>query len=401
MRVTRNSTMNKVLLVVNSGSSSIKFSLFSCQKKLSLLYHGKIDNLFVSPNFIVLDANHAPIIRQKVLSPGHEAGLRAFFDWFKLLSDSMTLKAVGHRVVHGGLHFFHPTVVTDEVMNTIESLNSLAPLHQPHNLEAIRVIKTLYPKLPQIACFDTTFHLTQEKMATLFAIPRELTEKGIRRFGFHGISYEYIASVITQHIGEIGNKRVIAAHLGNGASMCAMYQRKSVATSMGFTALDGLMMGTRCGRIDPGVILYLIQEQNYSAKDVEHLLYNKSGLLGVSGISHDVRELLAHSDANAKEAIDLFCYRAALEIGSLSAALNGCDALVFTAGIGENAPIIRKKICEKLAWMGIKINDKANEMNSVIISDTDNFIVSIIPTNEEYMIAKHTRNLILNSAVES
>lgn len=388
--------MNNVLLVINSGSSSIKFSLFSCQKKLNLLYHGEIEELFESPCFTVFDANHIQIIKQKILSQGHEAGLGIFFDWFKQLSDSMTLKAVGHRVVHGGMHFFRPTLVTDEVINTMASLNSLAPLHQPHNLEAIRIIKTIYPQLPQIACFDTTFHRTQEKMATLFAIPRQLTEEGIMRYGFHGISYEYIASVITQHIGEIGNERVIMAHLGNGASMCAMYQRKSVATSMGFTALDGLMMGTRCGRIDPGVLLYLIQEKNYSAKDVEHLLYNESGLLGVSGISHDVRELLAHSDVNAKEAIDLFCYRAALEIGSLSAALNGCDALVFTAGIGENAPIIRKKICEKLAWLGIKINDKANEMNSVIISDNDNFIVSIIPTNEEYMIAKHTRSIIAN-----
>lgn len=391
--------MNDVLLVINSGSSSIKFSLFTCQKKLSLLYHGEIDDLFESPCFTVFDANHVQIIKQKNLSQGHEVGLRTFFDWFQQLSDSLTLTAVGHRVVHGGMHFAHPVLVTDKVMKTMASLNSLAPLHQPHNLEAIRIIKTIYPQLPQIACFDTTFHRTQEKMATLFAIPRKLTEEGIMRYGFHGISYEYIASVITQHIGETGNKRVIVAHLGNGASMCAMYQRQSVATSMGFTALDGLMMGTRCGRIDPGVLLYLIQEKNYSAKDVEHLLYNESGLLGVSGISHDVRELLAHLDAHAKEAIDLFCYRAALEIGSLTAALNGCDALVFTAGVGENAPIIRKKICGQLVWLGMKINDKANDMNSVIISDNNNFVVSIIPTNEEYMIAKHTRDIIVGPIV--
>ena len=389
--------MNDVLLVINSGSSSIKFSLFTCEKKLSILYHGAIEDLFDSPCFTVFDANHTQIIKQKSESQGHEVGLRALFDWFQQLSDSMTLTAVGHRVVHGGMHFLHPLLVTDKAMKTMERLNSLAPLHQPHNLEAIRIIKTFYPELPQIACFDTTFHRTQEKMATLFAIPRTLTEEGIMRYGFHGISYEYIASVITQHIGETGNKRVIAAHLGNGASMCAMYQRKSVATSMGFTALDGLMMGSRCGRIDPGVLLYLIQEKKYSPKQLEHVLYNESGLLGVSGISHDVRELLAHSDAHAKEAIDLFCYRAALEVGSLTAALNGCDALVFTAGIGENSPIIRKKICEQLAWLGIKINDKANEMNSVIISENDNFVVSVIPTNEEYVIAKHTRDIIAGS----
>ena len=383
--------MEKVILVINSGSSSIKFSLFTCQKKLNLLYHGEIENLFESPCLTILHSTHVEVFKQNIASQGHEAGLRTFFDWFEQLSGSMTVTAVGHRVVHGGTFFFHPILVTDETMKAMASLSSLAPLHQPHNLEAIRIIKTIYPTLPQVACFDTTFHLTQEKLATLFAIPRKLTDEGILRYGFHGISYEYIASVMTQHIGETGNKRVIVAHLGNGASMCAMYQRKSVATSMGFTALDGLMMGTRCGRIDPGLLLYLIQEKNYSAKEIEHLLYKESGLLGVSGISHDVRELLANDDANALEAIDLFCYRAALEVGTLSVALRGCDALVFTAGIGENAAIIRKKICEHLSWLGIKINDKANEKNSVIISDhASKMIISIISTNEEYMIAKHT-----------
>lgn len=381
--------------MINSGSSSIKFSLFACQQKLNLLYHGEIEGLFASPHLTIFNTSHAQIFKKKIASQGHEAGLRTFFDWFEQLSDSISLTAAGHRVVHGGKYFFHPTLVTDDTMKAMASLNPLAPLHQPHNLEAIRIIKTIYPKLPQIACFDTTFHRSQEKLATLFAIPRKLTEEGVLRYGFHGISYEYITSVLTQHIGETGNKRVIVAHLGNGASMCAMYQRKSVASSMGFTALDGLMMGTRCGRIDPGVLLYLIQEKNYTVKEIEHLLYKESGLLGVSGISHDVRELLANSGINAQEAIDLFCYRAALEVGSLSAALKGCDALVFTAGIGENAAIIRKKICEHLIWLGIKINDKANETNSVIISDKDSKImVSVIPTNEEYMIAQHTLSII-------
>ncbi len=387
--------MDKVILVINSGSSSIKFSLFACQQKLNLLYHGEIEALFESPCLTILNATHAQIFKKKIASHGHESGLRTFFDWFEQQSVSMTLIAVGHRVVHGGMYFFHPTLVTDEAMSVMSSLNSLAPLHQPHNLEAIKIIKTIYPKFPQVACFDTTFHRTQEKLATLFAIPRKLTDEGVLRYGFHGISYEYIASVLTQHMGETGNKRVIVAHLGNGASMCAMYQRKSVATSMGFTALDGLMMGTRCGRIDPGVLLYLIQEKNYSAKEMEHVLYKESGLLGVSDISNDVRELLANADVNAQESIDLFCYRAALEVGSLSTALKGCDALVFTAGIGENAGVIRKKICDQLSWLGIKINAQANEMNSVIISDNESKIrVSVIPTNEEYMIAKHTWNII-------
>jgi acetate kinase len=382
---------DEVILVINSGSSSIKFSLFVCQQELNLLYHGEIESIFKTPCLTIFNASHVQIVKQNISSNGHEAGLRAFFNWFGNLPDSMTLKAVGHRVVHGGKYFFQPAIVTDEVMKKIASLIPLAPLHQPHNLEAIKIIQTLYPKLLQVACFDTTFHRTQEKLATLFAIPDSLTDEGVIRYGFHGISYEFIASVITQHIGDIGNHRVIVAHLGNGASMCAMYQCKSVATSMGLTPLDGLMMGTRCGRIDPGVLLYLLQEKNYSAKQLEHLLYNESGLLGVSGISYDVRELLLSPDLKANEAIELFCYRAALEVGLCSVALNGFDALIFTGGIGENSAVIREKICERLTWLGIKINAEANKNNLVVISEKNcNIMVGVIPTNEEYMIAKHT-----------
>jgi acetate kinase len=387
--------MDEVILVINSGSSSIKFSIFSCQKKLYLLYHGEIENISNAPVLTLFNASHTQISKLNISTNGTEAGLRAFFNWFEHLSDSIKLKAVGHRIVHGGKYFLHPTLVTDDDMKKMEILIPFAPYHQPQNLEAIKIIKKIYPKMAQVACFDTTFHLTQEKLATLFAISRSLTDEGVVRYGFHGISYEYIASVITQHIGDIGNKRVIVAHLGNGASMCAMHQRKSVAISMGLTPLDGLMMGTRCGRIDPGVLLYLLQEKHYTAKQLEHLLYKESGLLGVSGISNDVRELLSSEEANAKEAIDLFCYRAALEFGSLSAALKGCDAFIFTAGIGEHAPMIRKKICEQLSWLGIKIDNEANKKNSVIISEEGcSIIVSVIPTNEEYMIAKHTRTLV-------
>jgi acetate kinase len=390
--------MNNVILVINSGSSSIKFSLFvSHEETLDLLYHGQIDDLYGSPNIKVMNSSQVAIVNHPLASKGHEAGLTTFFNWFEQLPTPITLKAVGHRVVHGGTMFSQPTLVTDEILNQLASLNSLAPLHQPHNLQAIQIIKTLYPKLPQIACFDTTFHRTQDKLATLFAIPRALTNEGVLRYGFHGISYEYIASVILQHLGEVGNQRVIMAHLGNGASMCAMYQRKSVATSMGFTALDGLMMGTRCGRIDPGVLLYLMQEKNHSVKQVEQLLYNESGLLGVSGISYDVRELLTSHDAHAQEALDLFCYRAALEVGSLCVALKGCDALVFTAGIGEHASLVREKICLHLDWLGIKINQQANQSNATIISDKNSsIIVSVIPTNESYMIANHVKMLESN-----
>jgi acetate kinase len=382
---------DEVILVINSGSSSIKFSLFVCQQELNLLYHGEIESIFVTPCMTIFNASHVQVVKKNISSNGHEAGLRSLFDWFLHLSDAVTLKAVGHRVVHGGKYFFQPTIVTDEVMKRIASLIPLAPLHQPHNLEAIKITQTLYPKLPQVACFDTTFHLTQEKLATLFAIPSSLTDEGVIRYGFHGISYEYIASVITQHIGDIGYHRVIVAHLGNGASMCAMFQCKSVITSMGLTPLDGLMMGTRCGRIDPGLLLYLLQEKNYSVKQLEHLLYNESGLLGVSGLSYDMRELLSSPDLKANEAIELFCYRAALEVGLCSVALNGFDVLIFTGGIGENSAVVREKICERLTWLGLKINAEANKNNLVIISEKNcNIMVGVIPTNEEYMVAKHT-----------
>ncbi|KTD56778.1 Acetate kinase (Acetokinase) [Legionella santicrucis] len=387
--------MNKLILVINSGSSSIKFSLFTCDKQyLNLYYHGQIQDLYESPQINIFDASQNQVLTQVITSQGHEAGLKILFNWLDDLSDSITLEAVGHRVVHGGTFFSYPTLITDDVMQKIASLIPLAPLHQPHNLEAIKIIKQLYPDLAQISCFDTTFHRTQKKLATLFALPRSLSDEGILRYGFHGLSYEYIASVITEYIGEIGNKRVIMAHLGNGASMCAMHQRKSVTTSMGFTALDGLMMGTRCGRIDPGVLLYLLEQKKYSTEQITHLLYNESGLLGVSGLSNNVRELLKHlDDERVLEAIHLFCYRAALETGSLLVALAGCDALVFTAGIGEHAPLIRKKISEHLSWLGIKINDEANNNNATIISEKDSTVlVGVIPTNEELMIAQHVRS---------
>lgn len=386
--------MSKLILVINSGSSSIKFSLFTCSNQhLDLFYHGQIQDLYESPQIIILNSRHVQVLNQAIGSEGHEAALKILFHWLENLPHSTTLEAVGHRVVHGGRYFFHPTMVNDDVMKKIASLIPLAPLHQPHNLEAIKIINRFYPNLAQIVCFDTMFHQTQAKLATLFALPRSLSDEGILRYGFHGLSYEYIASVITEHIGEAGKKRVIMAHLGNGASMCAMHQGKSVATSMGFTTLDGLMMGTRCGHIDPGVLLYLLEEKDYSVKQVEHLLYNESGLLGVSGLNNNVRELLEHQDEErVLEALELFCYRAALETGSLLVALGGCDALIFTAGIGENAPLIRKKISQHLSCFGVKIDEEANNNNATIISMRDSAIlIGMIPTNEELMIAKHVR----------
>lgn len=386
--------MNEVILVINAGSSSIKFSLFASDD-LNLIYRGAIDIHDSYSNFSIFNAKHEEILKQKISSIQYVELFACVFTWLHDFPDSYQLVAVGHRVVHGGTKLTTPTIINSEIIRQIEELVPLAPLHQEHNLDAIRIIAKLYPNLTQVACFDTSFHQTQNHLAKLFAIPRKLTTTGLVRYGFHGISYEYIASIITDKIGHIGKKRVIVAHLGNGASMCAMHDGKSIATSMGFTALDGLMMGSRCGHIDPGIILYLFQEKNYTVKEVSHLLYQESGLLGVSGISHDVRELLASDNPHAIEAIDLFCYRAALEFGSLSVALGGCDALVFTAGIGEHAAPIRQKICAYLDFYGIELDEAANIANSTVISTTSSpTLVGVLPTNEEYMLAKHTQSMI-------
>lgn len=383
--------MVDVILVINTGSSSIKFSIYACHQTLNLRYHGVIERISEFACLTITNARHQTILKQSISSKGTEAGLRFFFTWFEHLPDAMILNAVGHRVVHGGPYFPKPTLVTDDIVEKIASLIPLAPHHQPENLKAIEIIKKLYPAMPQVVCFDTTFHRTQEKLARLFAIPRQLSDEGLVRYGFHGISYEYIASVVNQHIGDVGNKRVIVAHLGSGSSMCAMFQHKSVATSMGLTALDGLMMGSRCGTIDPGVILYLLQEKKWSVEQVSSLLYKESGLLGVSGISSDMRELQSSPEANAIEAVDLFCYIAAKEVATLCGILQGCDAIIFTAGIGEKSVVVRKKICERLQWLGVILNEKANANHASIISeDTSTIVVGVIPTNEEYMIAQHT-----------
>jgi acetate kinase len=383
--------LTEVILVINTGSSSIKFSVFNAVEKLNLLYHGEVNNL---SEVKIFNADHSPILAEKITDSSNEAALQKVFSWLESLS-SYKLIAAGHRIVHGGSFFTRPALINEDVIKKISSLISLAPLHEPYNLEAIQITKKYYPDLPQVACFDTTFHLSRERLAKLFAIPRALTNEGLIRYGFHGISYEYIASVMQQYIGLTAKQRVIVAHLGNGASLCAMYDGKSVATTMGLSALDGLVMGTRCGQIDPGVLLYLLQEKQISVKELEHILYKESGLLGVSGISHDVRELLASNTTQAEEAIDLFCYQAALEIGSLTSALNGCDALIFTAGIGENSAIIREKICSRLGWMGLRINSDKNKSHTDIISEHESkVIVSVIKTNEEYMIARHTHQLL-------
>lgn len=383
--------MDTAILVLNAGSSSIKFALFRCTD-LKLLYQGKVGSIFDKPHFVVFNQRHEQLINEPVSFPGYEPSLTHLFAWLNNLSHRVHLKSVGHRVVHGGTLFHAPCLITDEITAQIASLTPLAPLHQPLNVAAIKSINKLHPTLPQVACFDTTFHQTQERLATLFAIPRALSDEGIIRYGFHGISYEYIASVLPKNIGS----KVIVAHLGNGASLCAMYYGKSVATSMGFTALDGLMMGSRCGTIDPGVLLYLQQEKKYTAKEISDLLYYQSGLFGVSGISADMHELELNPKPEASEAVDLFCFRAAKELGALLPILQGCDAIIFTAGIGENSAVVRKKICERLNWLGVRLDDQRNLENEEIISTADSAVfVGVIPTNEEYMIAKQVTRYVI------
>lgn len=386
--------MSNVILSINAGSSSIKFSLFHFET-LKLISYGEIEDIFESATFSFFNDKNELILKKELALNGYDSSLKFFFNWFENIIGKSTLKGVGHRIVHGGLEFFKPVQINNVIIQKLTKLIPLAPLHEPHNIEAIKIIAEIYPKLIQVGCFDTAFHRTQAKLATLFAIPRELTEEGMVRYGFHGLSFEYIASVLSHKIDTNYNKKIIVAHLGQGSSVCALHELKSLATSMGFSALDGLMMGTRCGNIDPGLILYLLQEKKMTNEQVNHLLYNESGLLGVSGMSGDMRELLISKAEEAKEAVDLFCFRSAREMAALCTIMKGCDAVVFTAGIGENAPVVRKKICEWLEWMGIYLDDNLNNTNNEIISHSQSkVLVAVIPTNEEYMIAKHTVSLI-------
>ena len=297
--------------------------------------------------------------------------------------------------MHGGSNYAEPVRITSAVLRDLEQLTALAPLHQPHNLEAVRATARLHPAIPQVACFDTAFHATEPRIATTFALPRALTAKGVRRYGFHGLSYEYIASVLPAHLGAAADGKVVVAHLGKGASMCGIIGRKSIATTMGFSVLDGLVMSRRCGTIDPGVLLYLLQTERMSAAELSHLLYDESGLLGVSQTSDDMRDLLASEDPRAREAVELFVYRIGRELGSLAAALGGLDALVFTAGIGEHSPEIRARVCEHAAWLGLALDPAANGAGGPRISRHDSRVsVWTFPTDEERMVARHTRALL-------
>jgi acetate kinase len=392
--------MTDTILVLNAGSSSIKFSLFAeAGVEPAVVAHGQLEGIDTSPHFIAQDAAGQTVSEQHWAQGtrlGHDGAVAHIEDWLKATYAARhQLAAVGHRVVHGGAGYSSPVRIDRDVVAQLEKLIPLAPLHQPHNLTPIRILMERTPQLPQVACFDTAFHRSNPPLAQMFALPSELTEAGVRRYGFHGISYEYIASVLPQFDERAARGKTVVLHLGNGASMCALQAGASVASTMGFTALDGLPMGTRCGAIDPGVLLYLMDEHRMEARAIETLLYHQSGLLGVSGISSDMRTLLASSEPRARLAVDLYCYRIGRELGSLAAALGGLEALVFTGGIGENSAAIRERVCRDAAWVGVELDPAANAAGGPRIS-TPGARASAwaIPTNEELMIARHTRRLL-------
>lgn len=386
--------MNGVFLTLNAGSSSIKFAVFDADTDTTTpRIRGAVTGIGRAPAFSARDAGgttlDAGALASLDVSVDHEAVISLLLPWLAGHTADRPLRAVGHRVVHGGQAFDGPTLVSAPVLEQLAELEPLAPLHQPHNVAAIRAVAKWRPDVAQVACFDTSFHRSQDRLAQLFALPRALSDEGIIRYGFHGLSYEYIASILPGHLGARASGRVIVAHLGNGSSMCAMKDRKSVATSMGFTALDGLMMGRRCGALDPGVVLYLMQAKGMKAAEIEHLLYKQSGLLGVSGLSNNMQVLQDSDDPHAKEAIDLFCYRAASSLAGLVPAIGGLDALVFTAGIGENSAPVRRLICERLGWLGIELDNAANDRHATRISTARSAVeVLVLATNEEAVVAK-------------
>jgi acetate kinase len=391
--------MKNAILVLNAGSSSIKFSLFvDSGTELDLYGRGQLEGLYTAPRFVAKD-KAGKVMQEKSWGKNSELGHDGAMDYLAAFlrerAEDLTPVGVGHRVTHGGLEYTRPTRIDEGVLAALAKFAPLAPLHQPHNLTPIRRLLERRPELPQVACFDTSFHRTSPEVAQRFALPAELHDAGVRRYGFHGLSYEYIASVLPKFDAKAASGRTVVLHLGNGASMCALESGKSIASTMGFTAVEGLPMGTRCGALDPGVILYLMDERGMNTRAVTDLLYKQSGLLGVSGISSDMRALLESDDPRAKLAIDLYVYRIGRELGSLAAALGGLDAIVFTAGIGENSAVIRERVCRDAAWLGVEIDRAANEKGGPRISAATSRVPAwVIPTNEELMIARHTQRVL-------
>lgn len=396
----------ETILVINAGSSSLKFQLFgvAAEGDLRRLVKGQVDGVGTSPRMRATGADEVPLVDQHY-PPSHvpdlSAAARLAGVWLSEMQ-GFNLVAVGHRVVQGGPDHDQPIRVDENVLRNLERFIPLAPLHQPNNLEPIRMLLQRRPDLPQVACFDTGFHRGHSDVTDYFAIPRRFHGDGVRRYGFHGLSYEYVSGRLREVAPKIADQRVIVAHLGNGVSMCAILNGRSIETTMGFTALDGLPMGTRCGQIDPGVILYFMTEYGMTVSEVRDLLYRESGLKGLSGISSDVRDLLESDNPQAAFALDYFVYRAGLYAGTLASALNGLDAFVFTAGIGENSAVMRARIAEKLAWMGAELDPDANAKGAAVISTGSSRIdLLVVPTDEELMIARHTLEVIGKSPADT
>lgn len=385
--------MSNTVLVLNSGSSSIKFGLFDISTaEPTLLCKGLLDEHEAKPRLVVKSPAGEDLFEKRREASDADSD-HLFADVLAFIESHFgkyDLLAVGHRIVHGGPDYFGPVELTDDVHARLEALTPLAPLHQPRCLEPVRTMRAIRPTLTQIACFDTAFHHSIAPPASRFAIPRRYEERGVRRYGFHGLSFEYVAGRLAGIAPQLVAKRTVIAHLGNGASLCGLRDGRSIDTTMGLTPLDGLVMGTRCGTIDPGLLLYLQQHEQMSVEDVQHLLYHESGLRGVSGISSDMRELLASREAAAREAVELFTFRAAQEVAVMATTLGGLDCLVFTGGIGEHAREIRSAIGERLGWLGVRIDAAANDAARERISGDDSAVeVFVIPTNEELMIARH------------
>ena len=388
--------MTDAILVINAGSSSIKFASYALTggAEPELLAKGQVEGLRTEPRFECEDAGGASLGDHTWPAPiRHAAAIAHIIDWIQENATDVRVVAAGHRVVFGGAAYPEPARIDASAIDEIEKLVPFFPLHLPHNIAAIRALAEDYSDLPQVACFDNSFHLTQPRVAQMFALPRALFEAGVRRYGFHGLSYEYIARKLPEHAPDA--ERAVVAHLGSGASMCAIRGGKSVESTLSFSALDGLPMGTRPGSLDPGVMLYFMQSMGMDAAAIERLVYRESGLLGVSGVSNDMRDLLASDDPHAAEAVDLFVYHIAKQLGALTAALEGLDAFVFTAGIGENAAEIRARVCRRAEWLGIELDPAANTARGPRISTEDSPVsVWVIPTDEERMIAMHTAKLL-------
>ena len=392
--------MNEAILTVNAGSSSIKFAVFRRGPPVPQAPEiaGQIDGIGARPHLKVRDASGA-ILEDGDLPPAgdapHRAALGLLLDWMRGRESGWRVAAVGHRVVHGGARYSQPVRVDERTIEALRTFCPLAPLHQPHNLAGIEAMTAALKGVPQVACFDTAFHRTQPPVAQLFALPRRITAEGVRRYGFHGLSYEYIAHKLREHDPALAEGRVVVAHLGSGASMCALHDGRSMDSTLGFTAVDGLPMGTRTGQLDPGVVLYLVQNRGYDAARLERFLYHEGGLKGLSGVSNDMRDLEASDAPGAKLAIDYFVYRILKETGALAAAMGGIDGLVFTAGIGEHSALVRGRVVAKLAWLGAILDAPANAAHRTLISTPDSELaVLVLPTDEELMIARHTLRLL-------